>query len=184
MENKKLKKRLNDFKHRIWMFGCIYQIMKDEELFYIKDKQLKDSSVKADYIKYAMIDNKGANVGIRYFENQYIAYTMLIDRSINPVRLMTLQKSILHLRTFCPGVFFCKNCGRINKEDFTYKILLSSDYQEVNKSRKFLYFMEFELQCIMMIIIRRIFMQSIMEIRQLLKLIQLDASRELCHQDN
>ena len=55
-----------------------------EELFYIKDKQLKDSSVKADYIKYALIDNKGANVGIRYFENQYIAYTMLIDRSINP----------------------------------------------------------------------------------------------------
>ena len=47
--------------------------MKDEELFYIKDKQLKDSSVKADYIKYALIDNKGANVGIRYFENQYIA---------------------------------------------------------------------------------------------------------------
>ena len=84
MENKKLKKRLNDFKHRIRMFGCIYQIMKDEELFYIKDKQLKDSSVKADYIKYALIDNKGANVGIRYFENQYIAYTMLIDRSINP----------------------------------------------------------------------------------------------------
>ena len=31
MENKKLKKRLNDFKHRIRMFGCIYQIMKDEE---------------------------------------------------------------------------------------------------------------------------------------------------------
>ena len=28
------------------------------------------------------------------------------------------------------------------------------------------------------------FMQSIMEIRQLLKLIQLDASRELCHQDS
>ena len=58
--------------------------MKDEELFYIKDKQLKDSSVKAEYIKYALIDDKGANVGIRYFENQYIAYTMLIDRSINP----------------------------------------------------------------------------------------------------
>lgn len=65
---------MNDFKHRIRMFGCIYQIMKDEELVYIKDKQLKDSSVKADYIKYALIDNKGANVGIRYFENQYIAY--------------------------------------------------------------------------------------------------------------
>ena len=72
---------------------------------------------------------------------------------------------------------FCKNCGTINKEDFTYKILLSLDYQEVNKCQKVLYFMEFELQCIMMIIIRRIFMQSIIEIRQLLKLIQLDASR-------
>ena len=41
--------------------------MKDEELFYIKDKQLKDSSVKADYIKYAMIDNKGAKCGNQIF---------------------------------------------------------------------------------------------------------------------
>lgn len=40
--------------------------------------------MKADYIKYALIDNKGVNVGIRFLENQYIAYTMLIDRSINP----------------------------------------------------------------------------------------------------
>ena len=48
------------------------------------------------------------------------------------MRLTTFQKSILHLRTFCPGVFFCKNCGRINKEDFTYKILLSSDYDDHN----------------------------------------------------
>ena len=106
------------------------------------------------------------------------------DNIYNPKRLMAFKKSILHLRTFCPGVFFCKNCGTINKEDFTYKILLSSDYQQVIKCRKFLYFMEFELQCIMMIIIRRIFMQSIIEIRQLLKLIHLDASRELCHQDS
>lgn len=84
IQNKKLKKRLNDFKHRIRMFACIYQIMKDEKLFYVREKQLGDSSVKADYIKYALIDNKGANVGIRYFENQYIAYTMLIDRNSNP----------------------------------------------------------------------------------------------------
>ena len=33
-------------------------------------------------------------------------------------------------QNFDSGVFFCKNCGTINKEDFTYKILLSSDYQE------------------------------------------------------
>lgn len=84
IHNKRLKKRLNDFKHRIRMFGCIYQIMREEKLFYVREKQLTDSSVKADYIKYALIDNKGANVGIRYFENQYIAYTMLIDRSSNP----------------------------------------------------------------------------------------------------
>lgn len=84
MQNKKLKKRLNDFKHRIRMFGCVYQIMKDEKLFYVEEKQLKDSSVKADYIKYALIDNKGANIGVRYFDDQYVAYTMLIDRSINP----------------------------------------------------------------------------------------------------
>ncbi len=85
MQKKNMKKRLNDFKHRIRMFGCIYEIMKGERLFYVKEKQLKDSSVRVDYIKYALIDNKGANVGIRYFENRYIAYTMLIDRSINPM---------------------------------------------------------------------------------------------------
>ena len=52
------------------------------------------------------------------------------DNIYNPKRLMAFQKSVLHLRTFCPGVFFCENCGTINKQDFTYKILLSSDYQE------------------------------------------------------
>ena len=42
--------------------------MKDEELFYIKDKQLKDSSVKADYIvslneKCGSYIKNGANCG-------------------------------------------------------------------------------------------------------------------------
>lgn len=119
--------------------------------------------------------------------------SMGFSRSTNALKEIIFQQSSVSYdvsekcitpQDFLSWGVFCKNCGTINKKDFTYKILLSSDYQQVNKCRKFLYFMEFELQCIMMIIIRRIFMQSIIEIRQLLKLIQLDASRELCHQDS
>lgn len=118
---------------------------------------------------------------------------MGFSRSTNALKEIIFQQSSVSYdvseKCITPQDFlscgvFCKNCGTINKKDFTYKILLSSDYQQVNKCQKFLYFMEFELQCIMVIIIRRIFMQSIIEIRQLLKLIQLDASRELCHQDS
>lgn len=41
MKDKKSQKRLNDFKHRIRMFGCLYQILKNEKLFYVSEKQLK-----------------------------------------------------------------------------------------------------------------------------------------------
>ena len=84
MNDKRLKKRFNDFKHRIRMFACIYQIMKSEKLFYVQKHQLDNSSVVADYIKYALIDQKGANVGIRLLDGKYMAYTLLVDRSINP----------------------------------------------------------------------------------------------------
>lgn len=127
-----------------------------------------------------------------YAYNRYVilpdtnSQSMGFSRSTNALKEIIFQQSsasydvsekCITPQDFLSWGVFCKNCGTINKEDFTYKILLSSDYQQVNKCQEFLYFMEFELQCIMMIIIRLIFMQSIMEIRQLLKLIQLDASR-------
>lgn len=84
MTDKRLKKRFNDYKHRIRMFACIYRIMKNEKLFYVERHQLDSSSVAADYIKYALIEQKGVNVGIRLLDGKYMAYTLLVDRSINP----------------------------------------------------------------------------------------------------
>jgi hypothetical protein len=82
--NNKRKKRFNDFKHRIRMFGCIYQIMCNERIFYVPNKQLANKSVVADYIKYALISQKGVNVGIRLLDEKFVAYTLLVDRSSNP----------------------------------------------------------------------------------------------------
>ena len=41
MKDKKSRKRLNDFKHRIRMFGCVYQIMKNKKLFYVSENNLR-----------------------------------------------------------------------------------------------------------------------------------------------
>ncbi len=84
INNSKLKRRFHDFKHRIRIFGCIYQIMRNEKIFYVPNQQLKNKTVQADYIKYALIEQKGANIGIRLLNGKYIAYTLLVDRSINP----------------------------------------------------------------------------------------------------
>jgi hypothetical protein len=80
----KRKKRFNDLKHRIRMFGCIYQIMRNENMFYVPDQHLTNKSVIVDYIKYALVENKGSNVGIRLIDGKYVAYTLLVDRGINP----------------------------------------------------------------------------------------------------
>lgn len=92
--NRKLKKRFNDFKHRMRMFGCIYGIMRNEKLFYVPNQQLERKTVIADYIKYALIDEKGVNVGIRLLDGKYMAYTLLVDRSIHPTATIDKLVSI------------------------------------------------------------------------------------------
>lgn len=59
MIDKKMKKRFNDFKHRIRLFSCIYQVMCDQQLFYVPDHHIADTSVLVDYVKYSLIDQKG-----------------------------------------------------------------------------------------------------------------------------
>lgn len=88
-QNPRLRKRFNDLKHRIRMFGCIYQIMKNQNLFYVPNRQIVDTSIKADYIKYALIDKKGVNLGIRYIDRIFVAFTLLVDRSSNPIKTIT-----------------------------------------------------------------------------------------------
>ena len=54
------------------------------------------------FIGFSCSQNVNKEIGFQQFKASYGVY----------------QKSILHLRTFCPGVFFCENCGTINKEEY------------------------------------------------------------------
>ena len=80
----KMKKRFNDFKHRIRMFSCIYQVMRNQSLFYVNNGKIPGTSILADYVKYSLIDQKGVNIGIRLMDGCYVAYTLLVERSIHP----------------------------------------------------------------------------------------------------
>lgn len=93
IQNPRLRRRFNDFKHRIRMFSCCYQIMKNQNLFYVQENKILGTSIKTNYIKYALIDQKGVNIGIRKIDGEYMAFTLLIDRSINPTEtIMGLRR--------------------------------------------------------------------------------------------
>lgn len=106
MNNSKIRKRFYDFKHRIRLFACTYQIMKNQNLFYVKDGKLTGRSIQIDYIKYSMINEKGANIGIRHINGEYVAFSILVDRSINPTQTISglIQINILKLEIIRNGV--------------------------------------------------------------------------------
>lgn len=106
MNNSKIRKRFYDFKHRIRLFVCTYQIMKNQNLFYVKDGKLTGRSIQIDYIKYSMINEKGANIGIRHINGEYVAFSILVDRSINPTQTISglIQINILKLEIIRNGV--------------------------------------------------------------------------------
>ena len=70
-ENRRTKKRFNDYKLRIRMFSCVYSIMCTADMFFVKSGQIEGKSVKADYLKHALIDGKGVNIGIRNINGNY-----------------------------------------------------------------------------------------------------------------
>lgn len=106
MNNSKIRKRFYDFKHRIRLFACTYQIMKNQNLFYVKDGKLTGRSIQIDYIKYSMINEKGANIGIRHINGEYVAFSILVDRSINPTQTISglIQINIQKLEIIRNGV--------------------------------------------------------------------------------
>lgn len=76
-----MRKRFYDMKHRIRSFACVYQIMKNKDIFYVPNNTVPKTSIIVAYIKYGLIDGKGVNIGIRKMDGKYIPYTVLIDRS-------------------------------------------------------------------------------------------------------
>lgn len=78
---KSMRKRFFDMKHRIRSFACVYQIMKNRDIFYVPNNMLPKTSIIATYIKFGMVDGKGVSIGIRKVNGIYIPYTVLIDRS-------------------------------------------------------------------------------------------------------
>lgn len=83
VQTKGMKKRFNDFKHRIRSFGCIYDIMRNNKLFYVKNHIINGTAINVEYVKHGIINEKGANIGIRRIDGLYTAFTVLIDRAVN-----------------------------------------------------------------------------------------------------
>lgn len=92
--NKGMRKRFYDMKHRIRSFACVYQIMKNDCIFYVQDNKLQGSNIIAAYIKFGMTDGKGVNIGIRNQEGKYIPYTILIDRASHATATIDKLKHI------------------------------------------------------------------------------------------
>ena len=80
-KQKGMRKRFYDMKHRIRSFACVYQIMKNRDIFFVTDNTVPKTSIIAAYIKYGLVDGKGVNIGIRKMDGKYVPYTVLIDRS-------------------------------------------------------------------------------------------------------
>ena len=85
-KNPKLRKRFYDFKHRIKLFACTYQIMKNQNIFYSKKGMINATLIQTDYVKYALINGKGTSIGIKYINGDYVAFSILVDRSKNPTK--------------------------------------------------------------------------------------------------
>lgn len=83
VQTKGMKKRFNDFKHRIRSFGCIYDIMRNNKLFYVKNHIINGTAINVEYVKHGIISEKGVNIGIRRIDGLYTAFTVLIDRAVN-----------------------------------------------------------------------------------------------------
>ena len=83
VQTKGMKKRFNDFKHRIRSFGCIYDIMRNNKLFYVKNHIINGTAINVEYVKHGIINEKGVNIGIRQIDGLYTAFTVLIDRAVN-----------------------------------------------------------------------------------------------------
>lgn len=83
VQTKGMKKRFNDFKHRIRSFGCIYDIMRNNKLFYVKNHIINGTAINVEYVKHGIINEKGVNIGIRRIDGLYTAFTVLIDRAVN-----------------------------------------------------------------------------------------------------
>lgn len=78
------KNRTLKYKDRIRMFACIYYVMKSSSIFYVKGGQLEGTKIKIDYIKSAIISEKGMHVGMRLENDVYVPLTILIDTAIDP----------------------------------------------------------------------------------------------------
>jgi len=98
VQTKGMKKRFNDFKHRIRSFACIYEIMRNNKLFYVKNHILNGTTINVEYIKHGIINEKGINIGIRKMNGLLTAFTVLVDRAINPTATIEGLKPVEVIR--------------------------------------------------------------------------------------
>ena len=54
------------------MFACIYYIMCNGNMFYVKNGKLEGTDIDVDYIRSKIISSKGVNVGMRLKLGEYV----------------------------------------------------------------------------------------------------------------
>ena len=83
-ENNAVRKRYKEHKTRITAFSCIYHTLINGKAFYLPSGEVKNTAkVRADYILFDAINEKGINFGLKKVGNSYVPITILIARTIN-----------------------------------------------------------------------------------------------------
>lgn len=80
-EERAMKNRYRNEKERIAMFSCLYNTLKEANVFYVPSGMVKNSkTVKVDYIIFSEVGTKGMNVGLRKVGKIYVPMTILISK--------------------------------------------------------------------------------------------------------
>lgn len=83
-KNNALKNRFQNQKERIAMFSCIYNTLRNGNVFYIANKKVPNTkNVSVDYLMYRVVGTKGMNVGFRYDNGCFVPITILISKQID-----------------------------------------------------------------------------------------------------
>lgn len=80
-KDKAIKNRYKNEKERIAIFSCLYNTLKEANVFYLPSGKVKNSkSVKVNYIIFSKIGTKGMNIGLKKVGEIYVPMTILISK--------------------------------------------------------------------------------------------------------
>lgn len=82
--NDSIKNRYKNYKERITLFSCLYNTLKESNVFYLPSGKVKNTkNVKSDFIVFSEVGSKGMNVGLMKTGEIYVPMTILISKPNN-----------------------------------------------------------------------------------------------------